>query len=170
MDKMTLKTEQIQFKIVAPGEIQLFYQLGILRGTRKDDRSFLRVVPRRMFPISLRNQYISLRDAGQNEIGIVKDPQILDDASRTALENELRRQYFVPLITRILDVRDQLGILEWHVETDRGPTVFFTKGFHRNLTETDRGFLISDLDEKRFEIRDFSEMDVRSRMLLQKMG
>jgi len=166
---MTPKKEPIQLKTIEPGEIRLFYQLGILRGAQ-NDRSFLRVVPRRMFPVSLRYQYISLRDAAQNEIGIVKDPQILDEASRTALETELRRQYFVPVITHILEIHDQLGILEWRVETDRGPTVFFTKGYHRNLTETDRGFLITDLDQNRFEIRDLAEMDLKSRMLLQKMG
>lgn len=166
---MTPKKDQIQIKTIEPGEMRLFYQLGILRGTGSD-RSYLRVVPRRLFPVSLRQQYISLRDAEQNEIGIVRDPQILDEPSRTALERELHRQYFVPLITHIQEIHDQLGILEWRVETDRGPTVFFTKGFHRNLTETDRGFLIADLDQNRFEIRDLAEMDLKSRILLEKMG
>lgn len=159
-----------QIKFLESDEIQLYFHLGVLRGTRKDDRSYLRVVPRRMFPISLREQYISLRDTEQNEIGIVKNPESLDEVSRKALEIELRRQYFVPLIIRIFNIRDQLGIFEWHVETDRGMKVFFTKGFYRHLLETDRGFLITDLDKNRFEIRDLDEMDAQSRRIFHSMG
>ena len=144
-----------------PQKVKLYRQGDVLRCTIEDDKSCLRVVPMRSFPISIRDQYISLRDMKGNELGIIKDPNELDKDSRKLLEEEIQRRYFTPVIRKIKSIRDKLGIVEWEVETDRGIRKFLTRSIHDNIEETSTGLMIKDMENNRYEIRQ-SELDSAS--------
>jgi len=144
-----------------PKKVKLYRQGDVLRCTIEDDKSCLRVVPMRSFPISIRDQYISLRDMKGNELGIIKDPNELDKDSRKLLEEEIQRRYFTPVIRKIKSIRDKLGIVEWEVETDRGIRKFLTRSIHDNIEETSTGLMIKDMENNRYEIRQ-SELDSAS--------
>jgi len=45
----------------------------------------------------------------------------MDRTSVGLLEVELEREFFLPQILTIYDIRDRVGLLVWRVETDRGP-------------------------------------------------
>jgi len=151
-----------------PQKVRFFRVGDALRVTMEGDRSCLRVVPMRTFPISTRDQYISLRDMKGNELGIIKDPKKLDKDSRKLLEEEIRKRYFTPVIRKIRSIHDKLGIVEWEVETDRGVKKFLTRSIHNSLEETDTGFIITDIENNRYEIRYDSGLDPGTMSILAK--
>lgn len=146
-----------------------FFRAGdALRLTIAGDRTCLRIVPMRSFPISMREQYISIRDAEGNELGMIRDPNKLDKESRKLLEEELRKRYITPEIRQIKSISDKFGIVEWEVVTDRGAKKFLTRSLHDSLKETDTGFIVTDMENNRYEIRDNSRLDPHSVSILSK--
>ena len=101
-----------------------------------------------------------------NELGMIRDPGKLDKDSRKLLEAEIRKRYFTPIIRRIISLRDKFGIVEWEVETDRGVKNFVTRSLHDSLKETETGFIITDMENNRYEIRSYSDLDPRSSAML----
>lgn len=76
--------------------------------------------PRRALPVSLPEKYIVFTDAEGNEIGVLRDPDALDENSRQLLLASLSRTYHVEYISRILQVeKDPLtGQVQWRVELE----------------------------------------------------
>ena len=158
--------DDLELKFLNPGEVGLFRAGDALRATIAGDRSCLRVIPMRVFPISMRDRYISLRDMDGNELGVIRDPSELDKDSRKLLLNELRKRYFTPVIREIRSLSDKFGIVEWEVETDRGTKTFLTRSLHHSLKETDDGLIITDMENNRYEIVSYSDLDPRSAAIL----
>ena len=157
-----------KLRFLDPEEVEFFRVADALRMTIVGDRSCLRVVPMYSFPLSMRDQYISLRDMEGDELGMIKNLDELDKDSRKLLEEELRRRYFTPVIREIKSISDKFGIVEWEVETDRGPKKFLTRSLHDSLKEAGAGFIITDMENNRYEIRDYSHLDARSASILTK--
>jgi hypothetical protein len=155
-----------RLKFLDPGKVKFFRAGDALRITIEGDRSCLRVVPMRAFPVSMRDRYISLRDMEGNELGMIRDPDKLDKESRRLLAEEIRKRYFTPVIRGIRTLRDKFGIVEWEVETDRGAKKFLTRSLHDSLKETETGFIVTDIENNRYEIRDYSDLDPRSAAIL----
>ncbi len=172
MNNIETKDDLSEFRLnyLDPKKVKFFRHGDILRVTIEDDRSCLRVVPIRSFPISMRDKYISIRDMKGNELGIIKDPKELDKESYKVLEEEIYKRYFVPVILKIRSIRDKLGIVEWEVITDRGFRKFLTRSIHDSIEETDRGFIIKDIENNRYELREYSELDPKSAKLVTKKG
>ncbi len=143
-------------------KVSFFRSGDALRMIIEEDKCCLRVVAMRSFPISMRDQYISIRDMKGNELGMIRDPGRLDKDSRKLLGEELRRRYFTPVIHKINSLRDKFGIVEWEVETDRGSKTFLTRSLHDSLKETDTGYMITDMENNRYEIHDYSVLDSRT--------
>ena len=158
--------DDLELKFLNPGEVGLFRAGDALRATIAGDRSCLRVIPMRVFPISMRDRYISLRDMDGNELGVIRDPSELDKDSRKLLLNELRKRYFTPVIREIRSLSDKFGIVEWEVGTDRGTKTFLTRSLHDSLKETDDGLIITDMENNRYEIVNYSDLDPRSAAIL----
>ena len=158
-DRITDDESDFRLKFLDPKKVKLFRADDALRLIIEEDRCCLRTVPMRAFPISMRDQYISLRDMNGNELGVIKDPDKLDRESRKLLKEEIRKRYFTPVIRSIKSLRDKFGIVEWEVETDRGPKSFMTRSLHDSLKETDAGFIVTDMENNRYEIRDYSDLD-----------
>ena len=167
MDEL-IKDDAFKLRFLQNEEMEFFRAGDALRLTIKDDRSCLRVVPMYSFPHSLRGQYISLRDMEGNELGMIRNLDELDEDGRKLLEAELRKRYFTPVIQEIKSISDKFGIVEWDVETDRGPKKFTTRSLHDALKESASGFVVTDMENNRYEIRDHSNLDPRSLSILNK--
>lgn len=132
-----------------------------------------RVILRPCFPVSDNEAFLSVRDANadrQPEIGIIKDWTQLRPQDRDAVADELSLYYFVPKITRIDAIKEELGFLYWTVQTDKGPQEFVMRN---NITQTtrqvtDTHWLIIDVNDARHEIPDISGLDPRSQKLLER--
>lgn len=165
---LKIDSDDNMFKInyLDPQKVKLFHQGDVLRCTIEDDRSCLRVVPMRSFPISIRDEYISLRDMKGNELGIIKNPKELDKDSRNLLEEEISKRYFTPVVRKIISIRDKMGIVEWDIETDRGGRKFITRSIHHSIEEISTGFIVKDMEGNHYEIRNPSELDPSSAGIL----
>ncbi|HEX8551281.1 MAG TPA: DUF1854 domain-containing protein [Abditibacteriaceae bacterium] len=118
----------------------------------------------RTFPLSHPRAYISLRDGKGKELGIIETIDALDSSSRELLDESLRRRYFLPKITAILEASERFGSSQWEVETDRGPRTLSTGVINEAVTEVEPGrYLITDVEGNRFEIPDLMQLDEASR-------
>jgi hypothetical protein len=150
-----------------PDRLALARHGDALRLTLEGDRCYLQVSAVRAFPLSEPLRYISLRDATDDEIGIVADAAALDEGSRRLLEEELDRRYMVPVITAVLGIVERFGSVEWRVATDRGERSFTTRNLRENVTQpAPTRYLISDVDGNRFDIRDIAALDAASQRFL----
>ena len=124
----------------------------------------------RAFPLSHRDQYISVRDATDKrepEIGIIEELNELTADDRTLIEAELRARYFIPRITKINSVTDTYDILEWDVDTDRGHRRFSVKDVHDRMRLIGEDhFIISDTEDCRYAITNLKEFPATEQRLV----
>lgn len=122
-----------------------------------DGKHYDRIAVYRAFPFTDPQRYISVREPDEKakEIGMIEDLGNLDKDMAEMLLEQLGIRYFTPVITRIIDIKDEYGYAYFDVVTDRGACRFT---IHINSSSvvrlTDTRLLISDLDGNRFEIPD----------------
>ncbi len=119
--------------------------------------------PRRLFPMTDTDHYISLLDSKENEVALIKDLSEIDPASRKALEDCFFDYYMIPEITAILNVEDKFGVLKWEVATDRGNIKFTIRNRHSDIKLLDKKYLIvRDSDDNRYQMKDIKKLDKAS--------
>ncbi len=160
--------DALGLRFLAPAEIKLFRTGDALRMTIEGDRSCLRVVPFYTFPHSVRDRYISLRDMDGYELGIIRSLGDLDKDAREFIEEELRKRYVTPVIVEIKSISDEFDIVQWEVETDRGPRTFVTHSLYECLNESANSLIVTDMENNRYEIHDRSQLDSHSAAILDK--
>ena len=118
-------------------------------------------------PITDPNRMVSVRDENGAEIGILDDVRQLDPASQKIVAEELDRSYFMPRITDVIDITEDLGVETWAVETDKGPRVFQVRNPRQNVRRiTRRRLVIKDVDGNRYEIHNYTELPASAERLL----
>ena len=122
----------------------------------------------RAFPISAAGDFIALKNAEGEEVGIVRRVQELEPQSRAVLEAELERIYFVAQIVRINAITVEFHVPHWDVETDRGPRVFQLRSNRRDVRALGGGrVLVRDADGNHYEIGDYRQLEAASRVLIE---
>jgi uncharacterized protein DUF1854 len=132
-----------------------------------DDARHSPVVPIPLFPISVPEQWISLRGPGGVELACIEDPRSLALDVQQLLSEELSRREFVPIIHRIVRVSGNSEPCEWQVETDRGPTQFVLKSEEDVRRIGDHQILIVDAHGTRYQIPDLKAVDTKSRRIIE---
>ena len=133
------------------------------------DEKYERVHVVRMFPFTDPQHYISIRTPDENskEIGIVKDMNDVEPDVRKMLEEQMNLRYFTPIITKIINIKDEYGYAYFDVVTDRGACRFTINiGGSAVVHLSDTRILISDIDENRFEIPDVLKLSIGERKKL----
>ncbi len=136
--------------------------------TLSDGTVYEGLEPRRLFPITRPNVYVTLLGEGEREVALIRDMKDLDDASREAIEACFEEFYRIPYITRVVEARAQFGSLTWTVYTDRGgPITFLIRNRNSDVKMLRGGrVLVRDSNDNRYEIPNVSELDANSRRLL----
>ncbi len=124
------------------------------------------VTPVRAFPLSAADEAISLVGPDGSEYGWIERLENLASATRALLLEELSRQAFTPLITRILRVSSRSTPTQWDIETDRGTTQLSLKAEEDIRRLPDGGLLIADAHGLSFMVRNPTDLDKASRRLL----
>ncbi|MBQ8214251.1 MAG: DUF1854 domain-containing protein [Clostridia bacterium] len=134
----------------------------------KDGTVLENLEPRRLFPLSNLTMYITLLDETEQEIAFVRDFEELDDTSRKALESCFSEYYMIPKITHLISSNEKFGSLKWLVKTDRGDIAFRIRNRHSDikLIRGSNRILIRDSNDNRYEIPDYTLMDMHSQHLL----
>lgn len=152
-----------------PSTLKLFYEpKDRLRLTVSDDRSYPTVKPVWAAPLSQPGQYLALLDGKGNEIALLPTLDELAPDSREAVLQEVRLRYLTARVEAVAQARQEFGVTYWSVLTDRGSRDFVTQNLQENavwLSETH--LLLLDVDGNRFEIEDLSQLDPRSRLLVE---
>ena len=129
-----------------------------------EERCFTNVHVCRSFPLSMPDQYISVREGEKIEIGLIRKLSDLQGDQRVMVEEELKRRYVIPIITKVLRIKERFGVVDWTVETNRGPRDFTTRDMRENVTRPSPGrYVLTDVDGNRYDIPNMEEMDARSR-------
>ena len=140
----------------------------LVRLKMKDGTVYEDLEPRRLFPMTNPEMYITLLDKDERELGFVRDLQELDAASAQALRACFAEYYMIPKITRVLLTEEKFGSIKWQVETDRGEITFRIRSRHSDIKKlygTNR-VIVRDTNDNRYEIPDYTKLDSRSIRML----
>lgn len=152
----------------AVSDVELFFNPAERLRMTAGDRSWHTVKPAWAAPLSRPGQYLCLLNAKGEEILTVVDPSELPEASRVAVEEELRRRYLSSTVERIVSVKPEFGATYWIVETERGTRDFVTQSLQENAQWlSDSHLLLIDVDGNRFEIPDVAALDKRSQEFIE---
>lgn len=123
--------------------------------------------PRRLFPLSGPDEFISLVDSDGRERMIVRKLGDLDKESEKALRAGLADYYRIPVIESITEFVDKNGIIKFSVVTDRGCCTFTVKNRHADIKLLyGRRVMIKDGNDNRYEIPDVNALDKKSRRIM----
>jgi len=155
--------ESFELRILDPKRVRIFRVAGVPRLTIREDRSWRKVAVARAFPLSDPDHYLGFLDGDGKDIGLLHDPGQLDPESRQIVEEELEKRYFVPIVERVLTIKEEFGTIYWTVETDRGQKEIIVRNLRDNLQELSASrVIITDVDGNRFEFADVSKLDGKS--------
>ena len=144
-------------------------EVGAPRLEIRNEACYLRVVVRRLMPLSKPDSYISLAADEDTEIGILVNPSELAHESLEILQEELDKRYFTPTIRKVYRVKEQFGIHEWEVETERGRVTFSVRGLNQNIKQVPPARLfVTDVRGNRYDIPDYRELDAESYLHIQR--
>ena len=126
-----------------------------------------RLEPRRLFPVSRENEYITLLDEDGVEIAVIRKLSDISDDSRAAVKFGLDDYYLIPHITKIISKQEKYGTLRWTVETDRGIKSFDIRNRNHDIRVYKDGKVrVRDADDNRYTIDDYRKLDPASRARL----
>lgn len=134
-------------------------------GTREYDRVGVYLT----FPLTNPEEFISIREADEKakEIGIIEKLSQLEKDQQEMLREQIKLRYFRPVITKVLDVKDEYGYAYWNVVTTFGACRFTTQMSGDAVVHlSDSRLLVTDIDGNRYEIPDFYSLSVIERKKL----
>ena len=165
-ESLTL-TEASELRYLDPKTLRFFRHGATLRLIIEEEMCCLHVSVVRLLPLSDPQQYLSVRNGDNKEVGIIVNVAEMDADSRNLLAEELTRRYVVPAISRIVTVRERFGTVDWTVETDRGACTFTTRNLRENVAlPSPNRYLLSDVDGNRYDVRDITTLDPASQAFL----
>lgn len=127
------------------------------------DKKYERVGVYLTFPLTDPEAFISIREADEKarEVGIIEKLEDLPKDQQEMIREQIRLRYFMPVITKILDIKDEYGYAYWHVMTSFGACRFTTQmSGDAVISLSDVRLLVTDIDGNRYEIPDFSKMGI----------
>ncbi|MBQ7661243.1 MAG: DUF1854 domain-containing protein [Clostridia bacterium] len=112
--------------------------------------------PRRLFPITDPDHYISFLNADGHEVAVIADIHVLSRQSRAVLEDVMKEYYLIPKILEVLEIDERFGMNKWTVRTERGVQSFQIRSRHSDIKPfADGRVLIRDSNDNRYEIEDW---------------
>ena len=122
-----------------------------------------RVWLHRSFPFDRPNEYISVQNKDQEEIGLIKNISDFSAEAQAIISAELERKYYTPEIKKIMTLKETRGFSFWRVMTDSGEQSFTLQDTSKSITRIseDRAFIF-DICGNRYEIKSLSALDKNS--------
>ncbi len=154
-----LTRENARFSRTPGGFVSLKYR----------DAEYARVGVYLTFPLTEPEEFISIRESDEKarEIGLIQKLSDLDKEQQEMIREQIRLRYFMPVITKVLDVKDEYGHAYWNVMTSFGSCRFTTRMSGDAVVFLgDARLLITDIDGNRYEIPDFYKLSVLERKKL----
>ena len=134
-----------------------------------EEKDYERVGVYLTFPLTNPDEFISIREADEKakEIGIIRSIQDLGREEQEMIREQVRLRYFMPIIRKVLDVKDEYGYAYWQVTTDFGSCRFTTHmGGDAVVNLGEARYQVTDIDGNRYEIPDLYSLSVMERKKL----
>lgn len=139
------------------------YENHLVKVTLSSGEVMEALEPRRLFPISNPDEYVTLLNESGVECAVVRRLSDMTDESREVIECSLADYYLVPKIQRIISKTDKYGVLRWRVETDRGIITFDIRNRNHDIRLMKSGLVrVRDANDNRYVIEDYTKLDKRS--------
>lgn len=122
--------------------------------------------PKRLFPVSMRNQYITLLDENGTEQAVIRDLKNLPDDQRVIVADCLNEYYRIPEILRIRAYEERFDGLTLHTDTDKGPADIEIRSLALGFKMDGVRALLRDVNDNRYEIPDVTRLDNLSKQIL----
>lgn len=133
------------------------------------DKEYNRIGVYLTFPLTNPEEFISIREADEKakEIGMVEALKNLPKDQQEMLREQIRLRYFMPVIKKVMELKEEYGYAYWYVETNFGVCRFTTHmGGNAVVTLGESRLLVTDIDGNRYEIPDFYTMSVQEKKKL----
>ena len=132
-----------------------------------DGRKFENLEPRRLFPLSGMEKYITLLDEEGIEKAIIRDMRTLPPNERATIESCLEEYYLIPRVTKINSIEEKYGVVTLDTETDRGHAMLEIRNIlHGMKLLYGSRVLLRDGNDNRYEIPDLRQLDKHSIQLI----
>ncbi len=121
------------------------------------------------FPLTNPEEFISIRETDEKakEIGIIQNLKDMKKDVQEMIREQIRLRYFLPVIRKVMDVKDEYGYAYWHVMTDFGVCRFTTHmGGDAVINIGGARYQITDIDGNRYELPDLYALTVMERKKL----
>lgn len=142
-------------------------RLGSVFMTYGDEQNRVGVISM-AFPLSNPKHWLLVRDEEGEEIGIIDDFRRLDSQSKNIARAELEKSYFLPDITDVNHIKEEMNVVTWEVETNRGARTFMVRSVRQNIRRiAGFGILIKDVDGNRYRIRDYRELPPEAQQMVE---
>lgn len=126
-----------------------------------------RVEPKRLFPTSDPDHYISFLNEDGSERAMLRDIAMLDEKSKKTLADSLADYYMIPVILSVNDLFEKFDVLYFDVTTDRGNSIFGIRNRFRDVkTYPDGSVRLRDSNDNRYVIPSYETLDRKSRKFL----
>ena len=123
--------------------------------------TYKRVYLQRAFPYENPFEYISVLNSEQEEICMIR--KVDDIESRDLIVAELEAKYYEPTITKINELKDDMGFSHWDIETENGNRCFIVRDTHGSIAHvSETYFYVTDIDGNRYKIPDITALDKKS--------
>ena len=121
------------------------------------------------FPLTNPEEFISIREADEKakEIGMIEKLSQLEPEQQEMIREQIKLRYFIPIIIKVMDVKDEYGYAYWHVQTNFGVCRFTTRmSGDAVVSLSDSRLMVTDIDGNRYEIPDFYKLSIMERKKL----
>ncbi|MBQ8816106.1 MAG: DUF1854 domain-containing protein [Lachnospiraceae bacterium] len=171
-DEETLRKESeelLEMRFLTAENAQFSRTEGGFVALKTMGKEYARVGIYLTFPLTNPEEYISIREADEKakEIGIIEKLSQLNPDEQDMIREQIKLRYFMPVITKVLDVKDEYGYAYWHVTTNFGVCRFTTQmSGNAVISLSDSRLLVTDIDGNRYEIPDFYSLSIMERKKL----
>lgn len=164
IDDPDLEQDTFEIHVLEPGKVSFSRsQGGVFQGVI-EGKAYEEMILYRIFPFQYTTQYISVRNSKGEEVGVIRDIDQLDEESRAEMVKELQLRYFLPVVTRIDSVKQKADLWIWELQTNLGPTRIVMRNLHEFMQYPSANrIILTDINGKRCEVRDWKALDVHSR-------
>lgn len=143
------------------------YENNLITLTLKNGEIFERLEPRRLFPVSRIDSYITLLNEDGSEAAVIRNYKDLNNKSAQIIKESINDYYLVPYITKIISMAEKSGTLTWNVETNRGNKSFEIRDRNHDIRVYKDGKIrIRDSHDNRYIIENYRALDKHSKALL----
>ena len=161
--------EHLQMNFLTAENARFSRTEGGFVSLKTGDKEYARVGIYLTFPLTNPEEYISIRESDEKakEIGMIGKLSLLKPDQQEMIREQIKLRYFIPVITKVLDVKDEYGYAYWHVTTNFGVCRFTTHmSGNAVVSLSDSRLMITDIDGNRYEIPDFYQLSVLERKKL----